>query len=306
VWEAGAGLASDGTYIYAPTGNGTFDVTVGSPAGTNYGDSLVKLDASSLTEVDYFTPTDWSNRCADDNDLDFGSGGVLLFPDSFFQNHPHLMVSADKESYLWVVDRDSLGELGGQLQQTLQPTTPPMGSAQGYWSTPAYWKFGSGTSFQYNLYHSADRGLAFAPLPLNMYAFITSGTAGPIPSGPTASTATLFCGNPHAPTPSISSSGTTATTGIVWAIESTNPKNQPPTPTCNGKPVGPAVLHAYNAVPTSGTLSQLYTSSGLSTSVGLAVNIPVPTVFNGKVYMGTLSEVDVFGPCAASSTGCLP
>jgi len=53
-------------------------------------------------------------------------------------------------------------------------------------------------------------------------------------------------------------------------------------------------------------LSQLYTSSGLSTSVGLAVNFPVPTVFNGKVYMGTLSEVDVFGPCAASSTGCLP
>jgi hypothetical protein len=36
------------------------------------------------------------------------------------------------------------------------------------------------------------------------------------------------------------------------------------------------------------------------------VNFPVPTVFNGKVYMGTLSEVDVFGPCAASSTGCLP
>jgi hypothetical protein len=74
--------------------------------------------------------------------------------------------------------------------------------------------------------------------------------------------------------------------------------------------VGPAVLHAYSAVPTSvnGTLTlvEKYNSGSLATTVGSAVHFPVPTVFNGKVYMGTLSEVDVFGPCAASSTGCLP
>jgi hypothetical protein len=54
------------------------------------------------------------------------------------------------------------------------------------------------------------------------------------------------------------------------------------------------------------TLAQLYTSVGLHTTVGLAVNFPVPTISNAKVYMGTLSEVDVFGPCTASPTGsCL-
>jgi hypothetical protein len=305
VWEAGAGLASDGTYIYAPTGNGTFDVNVGSPAGTNYGDSLVKLDASSLTEVDYSTPPDWNSRCINNDDLDFGSGGVLLFPDSFFQNHPHLMVSADKESYLWVVDRDSLGEVGGQLEQTLQPSAPPQGHEPGYWSSPAYWKYSDQNGTHYQLYYAADeQKLSLAPWPLNMYALNTSGSYGPILNNPTASTATLFCRDQHAPTPSISSNGTAGSSGLVWAIEGSNHSNPVPG-NCSGA-VGPAVLHAYSTVPTSGILGQVYTSGGLSTSVGHAVNFPVPTVFNGKVYMGTLSEVDVFGPCAASSTGCLP
>jgi hypothetical protein len=313
VWEAGAGLASDGASIYASTGNGTFDVNLSTNPSIDYGDSLVELDPSDLGTVQaYYTPSDWNTRCLDDADLDFGSGGILLFPDSFFANHSHLMVSADKESNFYVVDRDTPGGVGGQLQLTAQPRTPPPNSQQGYWSSPAYWKFGlGGTNFQYNLYYSADVKTSFQPLPLNMYALLTSGSAGPIGSGPTASTQTLFCGNPHAATPSISSSGTGGTTGIVWAIESSNPNNPPSAghPTCDGSPVGPAVLHAYNAVPqtlTPTTLTQLYTSGTLrSTAVGPAVNFPVPTIFNSRVYMGTMNEVDVFGLCSTQTGGCL-
>ena len=38
-----------------PTGNGTFDATSG---GRDYGDSVLKLDGSSLAVRDYFTPFD--------------------------------------------------------------------------------------------------------------------------------------------------------------------------------------------------------------------------------------------------------
>jgi|HubBroStandDraft_6_1064221.scaffolds.fasta_scaffold01327_2 hypothetical protein len=300
VWGAGTGLASDGSYIFASTGNGTFDANNG---GSDYGDRLLKLAVNSTTGAlsvsSYFTPSDWNTRCG--VDLDFGSGGILLFFDSFFQGHPDLMVSADKESYLWIVDRDTLGGVNGQVEQTMQPSNAPQGSNPGYWSSPAYWKYSVPNGFQYNLYYAADaQALNKAPLPLNMYALATSGSGGPIPTGPTASTKTLFCGNPHAPTPSISANGATANSGIVWAIESSNSRNVPTGPQCNGT-IGPAVLHAYNATPTT-PLTELYNSSGLQTTVGQAVNFPTPTVFKGRLYMGTKSEVDVFGLCP--SGGC--
>jgi len=120
----------------------------------------------------------------------------------------------------------------------------------------------------------------------------------PISTSNPVTTTTLFCGAPHAPTPSISANGASPTTGILWAIESSNQHNPSD---CNSIP-GPAVLHAYDAT----TLVEKYKSSNLGTLVGKAVNFPTPTIFNSKVYMGTKSEVDVFGLCSASPNTCIP
>jgi hypothetical protein len=298
VWEAGAGLASDGAYIYAPTGNGTFDANTG---GSDYGDSLVKLNASSLMEAGYYTPSDWNTRCLGNADLDFGSGGVLLFPDPFFQNHPDLLVSADKKSVLYVVDRGTPGGVGGQVQKIMQPPNPlPPLSQPGYWSSPAYWKsYNVQNGFQYNLYYAADEtNTSLQPWPMYRYKLLTSGSNPINTSGPSASTTTVFCGNPHAPTPSISSSGTTASTGIAWAIESRN-KHYPID--CSQMPQQ-AVLHAYDAT----SLVEKYNSGSLVTPIGPAANFPTPTIFNGRVYMGTKNEVDVFGLCPGPPGVCLP
>ena len=86
---------------------------------------------------------------------------------------------------------------------------------------------------------------------------------------------------------SVSSNGTTPGSAIVWAIDGTQWGAPGPGP-------GPAVLYAYDAtnIPT-----MLYSSAQNATrdSAGNAVKFAVPTVANGKVYVGTSTEVDVYG-----------
>jgi hypothetical protein len=100
-------------------------------------------------------------------------------------------------------------------------------------------------------------------------------------------------------TPSVSSNGTS--NGIVWAIDASNYGTND-----NGvAAAGPAILHAYSAT-NLGT--ELWNSSqGLGNTAGFAVKFTVPTVANGKVYIGTrgndntngsgtvFGELDVYG-----------
>ena len=69
---------------------------------------------------------------------------------------------------------------------------------------------------------------------------------------------------------------------------------------CNGTGE-PAVLHAFDAT----SMQQLYTSSGNS-HITSHSTYPTPTIFEGRVYAGTWSEVDVFGLCSGGPNGtCL-
>jgi hypothetical protein len=75
-------------------------------------------------------------------------------------------------------------------------------------------------------------------------------------------------------TPSVSASGSSSN-GIVWAIDNTAIR-----PCC-----GPAVLRAYDA---TNLATELWNSAkDPADAAGNAVRFTVPTVANGKVYIGT-------------------
>ena len=308
IWGSGSGPASDGTYIYAATANGTIFDPLSPTIPYDLGDSLVKLDPSNnLNVVDYYAPPDAGKpRCLADRD--FGSGGVLLPPlHTFTYNSMNVVFNADKDSNIYVANQGSLGKFNASsnctnsfnnIQCITSPPIPPNDLAQGYWASPAYWQYSLNSTNYYMLYYSVTtQTTSVKPKTLNGYQLQTTGTSGPITSTtPTVSTTTLFCY--PSPTPSVSSNGTTGGTGIVWAIEKQNVGN--PT-NCSGTTFPPAALHAFNAT----TLAPLYTSSGVQTTIGPATSFSTPTVFNGYVYMGTKTEVDVFGLCPSNGpSGC--
>ncbi|MGH9501083.1 MAG: hypothetical protein ACRD3L_18230 [Terriglobales bacterium] len=312
--------------MYATTGNGTFDLTPFTPTATDVGDSAIKLavgyGTGGLTPYDYYTPPDLTSYpqlpgktggnglCP--NDVDFGSGGVLIFPENFYtdlnhQTAPNLAVTGDKQSNLYVLNRDLMGHYsssGGNAFQ-LKPiryATQFNPQGQGFWSTPAYWKFSDASGAHYQLYvsvtndNSGQQPPVPTPFPIDMYKLATSGTTGPIGSQPDASTPLVFC--KFSPTPVISSNGTSPTTGIVWGVERQVADN--PTD-CNGA-TKPAALHAFDAT----TMLVLYNSRAL-TLLSNAQSFTTPTVFQTRVYVatgsGATTQVNVFGICSTFG-GC--
>jgi hypothetical protein len=256
IWQSGAGPASDSTgNIYFVTGNGTFDADLG---GQAFGDSFVKFTpgASSPTVVDFFTPFNQADMDAVDHDL--GAGGPLLLPDQG-GSHPHLMLAGGKEGTLYVVDRDNMGHFhAGDNSQIVQSLEQIIGE---FFSTPAFWE---------NKVYIAGVADSLKVFNLN---------DGLLSTAPASHSANVF-GFPGA-TPSVSANGSQE--GIVWVLENAAFRVQQP-----------AILHAYDANDVS---HELYNSrqAGTRDTLPIGVGFGVPTVANGKVYVGTLSELAVFG-----------
>jgi hypothetical protein len=262
IWMGGAGPAatSDG-HIFVVTGNGTFD-TGASPQ--NFGDSFLNLYFGdfSLLVSDYFTPFDQSTMDAQDNDL--GSGGALVLPDSVGStNHPHLLVGSCKLGKLYLVDRDNMGHFNplndGQIVQEF-----PLYSLQG--GPPHF--FGLPAFFNNRLYAQGVGEF------LKAYTF-TNGLINTAPISQSSETLAFRGG-----TPSISANGTN--NGIVWQL-------------IPGASANPS-LRAYDANNLSPRLYDSYFDfqAGLPEQISL-VKFAVPTIANGKVFLGTLDSVAVFG-----------
>ena len=277
IWMSGGAPAFDSSgNIFVITGNGIFNGTSGSQTlPTDFGDSYIKLSAPNLAVLDYFTPFNQANLDMIDNDL--GSSGTSVLIDG--TGGANFLVGASKSGTIYLLDRDNMGKFNSTADTVHQEwTTNPV--SHGF-STPGFWNN--------NLYYF---GVAFGGTqPGQSYAFNTS--TGMFNSVATSVTPTGFgfAGS----TPSISASSATAN-GIVWAIDtaqygSRNGSASNPSGQVKG---GPAVLHAYDA---SNLANELWNSSQNATrdEAGNAVKFTVPTVANGKVYIGTRGSDDSLG-----------
>jgi outer membrane protein assembly factor BamB len=73
------------------------------PGSGIYGDMVLAIRPKAWGLNDSFTPTHW--KYVNTRDLDFGSGGVLLFP----FGKRNIVATASKESVIYLLDADNLG-----------------------------------------------------------------------------------------------------------------------------------------------------------------------------------------------------
>jgi hypothetical protein len=263
IWMSGAAPAADSQgRLYVLTGNAGFDVTSSTAPNDDYGDSLLQLSLD-LKVLQYFTPSDQQSDQIYNND--FGSGGAAVLAD-LPSGSPvtHLVIGGGKDGNLYVLNRDAPG---------------------GYGDTNAWQELSVGTEGDLN----ADTpGVIYTPGAIWNDVYYLAGAGGPLqayrldPSTAKlslASTGTSPSGGFGYPgsTPSISASG--SSDGVVWVLDDSQ-YCTPASPGC-----GPAVLHAYDA---SNVGKELWNSAESSSDrAGNAVKFALPTVANGKVYIGT-------------------
>jgi hypothetical protein len=259
IWMAGAGLAADSSgNIYFLDANGDFDTNLnasGFPVDGDYGNAFMKLSTSSGLAVADYFEMD-NEASENGSDTDLGSGGMIALPDL-----------NDGSGHTWHLavgaGKDSNLYLVnrdsmGKFSSNNSNIYQELAGALpgGVWAMPAY--------FNNTIYY----GSVGSPI----QAFTI--TNAMLSTSATSQTANSF-GYPGT-TPSVSANGTS--NGIVWAIENNSP----------------AVLHAYSAA----NLNEIYNSnqaSGNRDQFGSGNKFMVPTIVNGKVFVGTPNSVAVFG-----------
>lgn len=224
--------------------------------GPDYGDTFFRLtEASGAISVADFFTPSNQQILAAD-DLDLGSGGPMLLPD---QPGPpqHLLTGAGKEGTIYLVDRDAMGGYNRAGDHVLQEIPHILGNDDLDGNN-----FSTPTYWQGRVYYvgAKDSVKAFK---------LSNGTLGTSPDSQSSHDFALFSG-----TPAISANGNT--NGILWLIDKTG------------------ALYAYD--PTN-LADELYDTdqAGTRDTLGTAAKFSVPTVANGRVYVGTTSNVVVYG-----------
>ncbi len=268
IWMGGAAPVVDANGdLYVITAD---DIGSSAPSSTDYPDAFLKL-SPDLAVLDFFIPS--NERYLESNDADLGSGSAIVMPNNS-SSHPFELIGGGKDGRVFVVDRNGMGgyhaDPNGQNDnvQTMQTGTQQFDNI---WGAPAFWN-GS-------LYYHTEGDV------LRSYVWNAQGSPGLL-SGHTAASGNVVYYN-HGASPSISANGTS--NGIVWDVDNSG------YPSNGGSGGTPAVLHAYDA---SDVGRELYNSSQAPNGrdvAGHACKFSVPTVTDGKVFVPTCTELDIYG-----------
>jgi hypothetical protein len=310
IWQTGNGLVVDGSgNLYVAVGDAMFDASLGGTYTDDYGDTVLKM-SSTLEVEDYFTPMD--QLCRAPNDLDVGSAGPILLPTQGGKYPNELLVLA-KSGYgisgdtcdtsdVYLLNLDNLGKYdtgNGSTDNVLEEfTDPPIVGTnniqpQGFWSSAAFWQGTesangqTGTSYVYMAGTSAlDDFNGGAPLDQYSINGVTGSQTAVLSN--LIQSSNLF---PQGATPSVSSNG--SSDGIVWAIERVDSLDEQPGDTA-------ALLYAYDATNVGTMLYNSGQALNGRDQAGCANKFQVPTIANGRVYVATQTQLDVYGLLAVS------
>jgi hypothetical protein len=144
---------------------------------------------------------------------------------------------------------------------------------------PAYW---NGNVYFGGAYYGGSSGAN----KLKAFSF-NANNSGLLSTLPTSESAEMF--NFSGPTPSVSANGNT--NGIVWALD-----NGSNASTCC------QALHAYAATNLAQELYNTNQASNNGDVPGGAVKFTVPTIANGKVYVGSQATLSIYGLLPSSAT----
>ena len=263
ILQSGGGPSADSNgNIFVTTGEGPFGP---SPGGMNYSDSFLRLGTSGgLSVSDSFTPCEQGTLDTPGQDVS-ASAPVLLL-----DSQPNLLIGGSKNGSLYVVNPENMGGFNSGCSADSPPRVQSVsvGAGATILSTPLFW----------------NNAVYVAPGKGNLMSFpmMSQGVLNATPSPPKSPELL----GPEGATPVISwnASSKQVSSAILWLIDS------------SGALTGaPAILRAFDPNNLSNEIYSSPTALSSPGAAGPAVKFTVPTVANGKVYVGTQTELDVFG-----------
>jgi len=263
IWMGSNGPSTDGSgNIFLSSGNGSFDA-----GSSDYSSSALRLTQGSNKSVqvgDFFAP--YNQQLLSGDDDDFGVMGSIILPDQPGPV-PHLLLTADKTSTIYLIDRDHMGSYDPAADHVVQALKV----------SPNHIKQ-NGLFFNNTFYVSGDSAPMFA------YAF--NPATEQFQSTPSSATAQVFtcAGGCYVggSSPTVSANGTN--NAVLWTVDATQFKIP-----------GPGVLHAYDPADLTHELYNSTQAAGNRDQATNANKFSTPMVANGHVYVSGNGAVDVYG-----------
>jgi hypothetical protein len=259
IWMSGYGLAADPTgNIYFVTGNSQPKTYTGD---SNIQESVVKVSGDLTHLLSVFTPSDVNSL--DDEDTDFGAGGALLLPTLTSADTP-LVAAAGKEGTMFLMNQNSLGGHSKNQNNVLAQA-----NIGGCWCGLSY--FDSSDALPTIVASGGNSVTLWRVHNSPVVKLHEGGSSSGLPGGQDPGFFTA-----------VSSNGTHPG-AIIWALA--RPNEVP----------GSMELVALQSQPKGGVMQTLYqTTGGFWNATGGNANL-VPTVANGKVYVASYEQLNIFG-----------
>lgn len=261
IWMSGFGPSTDDSgNVLVVTGNSDYSGTTYDGVN-NIQESVIKVSSDLSTVLDLFTPANWS--ILDQEDQDFGSGGVLVLPDQP-GTYPHLAVAAGKVGTMFLMNEDNLGGYSSHANNVL-----------GTYSIGACW---CGPSYFVDPADSIARVVSSGGTTVKVWKLETSPTTS---LSLVAHSSSIGGGQNPGFFTSVSSNGNS--NAIIWALSH---------PVSSSSPA--IYLYAFN--PDAGALIKpIYQAvAGAWPNFGGNSNL-VPVVANGEVFVASHNQLRIFG-----------